>query len=114
MKHETKKREGPFSGALSGRGANSPQLIPAASPASFASLRRAGGKTFSRYFFFFLPAFFFILVLSFDLDFVAELLFLLTGIDTSFTMLLPDKHPKPFGEPTFGLCLRADYRNASA
>jgi hypothetical protein len=49
------------------------------------------------YFFFFLPAFFFIFVFSFDLDLVAELLFFLTGIDTSLTVLLPDKHPKPPG-----------------
>jgi len=41
-----------------------------------------------------LPAFFFIFVFSFDLDLVAELLFFLTGIDTSLTVLLPDKHPK--------------------
>jgi hypothetical protein len=43
-------------------------------------------ENLSRYFFFFLPAFFFILVLSLDLDFVAERFFLLTGIDTSYTV----------------------------
>jgi hypothetical protein len=63
-------------------------------PGILASLRRSRRKKLCRYFFFFLPAFFFILVFSLGLDFVAELLFLLTGIDTSLTLLLPDKHPK--------------------
>jgi hypothetical protein len=42
-----------------------------------------------------LPAFFFILVFSFGFDFVAELLFFLTGIDTSSNVAAAGQAPKP-------------------
>lgn len=62
-------------------------------PGILASPQFPGGNL-RRYFFFFLPAFFFILVFSLALDFVAELFFF-TGIDTSLTVLLPDKLRNP-------------------
>jgi hypothetical protein len=42
-----------------------------------------------------LPAFFFILVFNFGLDFLAELLFFLTGIDTSLTVAAAGQAPEP-------------------
>lgn len=51
------------------------------------------GKKFWRYFFFFLPAFFFIALFSFGLDLrTVRLAFFLTGIDTSSAAPLLDKH----------------------
>ena len=87
------KKEGPFSGALSRYGVDSPRLIAAACPASWP----ASGfpeENLCRYFFFFLPAFFFIFVFSLDLDFVAELLFFFTGIDTSSNFAAAGQAPK--------------------
>jgi hypothetical protein len=60
-----------------------------------ASLRNdhPGGKLFSGYFFFFLPAFFFISLFNLDLDLTPALrarLFV-PGIDTSFDPLLLEK-----------------------
>src|SRR5579885_2515039 len=88
------KKRAPFVGALSRYGVSSPRLIAAACPASWP----ASGipeENLCRYFFFFLPAFFFILVLSFGLDFLAELLFFFTGIDTSFICCCRTSVPKP-------------------
>src|SRR5579871_297127 len=90
----SKKKRAPFVGALSRYGVSSPRLIAAACPASWP----ASGipeENLCRYFFFFLPAFFFILVLSFGLDFLAELLFFFTGIDTSFICCCRTSVPKP-------------------
>ena len=87
------KKEGPLSGALSRYGVSSPRLIAAACPASWP----ASGfpeENLCRYFFFFLPAFFFILVFSFGLDFVTELLFFFTGIDTSSNFAAAGQAPK--------------------
>ncbi|HVA41203.1 MAG TPA: hypothetical protein VNF49_11105 [Candidatus Binataceae bacterium] len=87
------KKEGPLSGALSRYGVNSPRLIAAACPASWP----ASGfpeENLRRYFFFFLPAFFFIFVFSFGLDFVAELLFFFTGIDTSLSVAAAGQAPE--------------------
>jgi hypothetical protein len=84
-------------------------------PGILASLRQRRRKNLCRYFFFFLPAFFFILVFSLGLDFVAELLFFATGIDTSLTLLLPDKHletPQLRGLAAPNLAVKRDYRNA--
>jgi hypothetical protein len=88
-----KKKRAPVEGALSRYGVKHPGSSQQHAR-HLASLRRSRRKNLRPYFFFFLPAFFFILVFSLGLDFVAELLFLLTGIDTSLTLLLPDKHPK--------------------
>lgn len=94
---EKKNKEGPLSEALSRYGASSPRLISAACPASWPA-SGSPEENLCRYFFFFLPAFFFaIFVFSLALDLEAELLFFLTGIDTSLTLLLPDKHPKLSG-----------------
>ena len=50
------------------------------------------GKNFGGYFFFFLPAFFFIALFSFGLDLrTVRFTFLLTGIDTSSAAPLLDK-----------------------
>jgi hypothetical protein len=74
------KKEGPLSGALSRYGVNHPGL----SQQHARHLGQPPGfpeENLCRYFFFFLPAFFFILVFSLGLDFLAELFFF-TGIDT--------------------------------
>jgi hypothetical protein len=61
-----------------------------------------------------LPAFFFILVFSLDLDFVAELLCFFTGIDTSLTVAAAGQAPetlKVLWLGRDGLAFRSDYRN---
>jgi hypothetical protein len=61
-----------------------------------------------------LPAFFFILVFSLDLDFVAELLFFFTGIDTSLTVAAAGQAPETLLSPVAGrsdLAYGSDYRN---
>jgi hypothetical protein len=107
------KKEGPLSGALSRYGVNSPRLIAAACPASWPASGFPEGNL-CRYFFFFLPAFFFIFVFNLDLDFVAELLFFFTGIDTSLTVAAAGQAPETpqilwLGRD--GLAFRSDYRN---
>jgi hypothetical protein len=95
------KKRAPCSGALSRYGDVSPRLIAAACPASWP----ASGfpeENLCPYFFFFLPAFFFILVFNFGLDFFAELFFL-TGIDTSLTVAAAGQAPKP-PEPLASRC----------
>ena len=87
------KKEGPLSGALSRYGVSSPRLIAAACPASWPA-SGSPEENLRDYFFFFLPAFFFIFVFSFGLDFVAELLFFFTGIDTSLTSAAAGQAPK--------------------
>jgi hypothetical protein len=93
----TKKERVPRRNPLARRGLIAPAYLSSKPGILSQPPVFAGGKTLSRYFFFFLPAFFFILVLSFDLDLVAERFALFTGIDTSLQSLLPDKHPKPSG-----------------
>jgi hypothetical protein len=61
-----------------------------------------------------LPAFFFIFVFSLDLDFVAELLFFFTGIDTSSNFAAAGQAPKTPWTLLAGpdsLAFRLDYRN---
>ena len=108
----SEKKRAPCSGALSRYGVVSPRLIAAACPASWP----ASGfpeENFCRYFFFFLPAFFFILVFNLGLDFLAELFFL-TGIDTSLTVAAAGQAPETPGtsdEPLLISPSGPDYRN---
>ena len=105
----TKKRGPPFRGPL-GR-VDPPQLYPssmsqASSPASGFPKEKLRG-----YFFFFFQAFFFMLVFSLGLDFVAELLFFVTGIDTSLQYAAGQALENPASRAAMASLSGLNYRN---
>ena len=96
-KNGQKERAPSFKGALPFCEATEPRLNPAADPASRQppepGFRRE--KLLGSYFFFFLPAFFFIALLRLDLDLVTRLrvVFLRPGIDTSSSLAAAGQAP---------------------